>query len=183
MWEAFAARAKECGIPVRLNHRVAALKHANGRVESIVVRQNGHVFEHSLDAVISSMSLQDLILSLEPPAPPAVRAAARELRYRDLVLVALMTTQEEPFPDNWIYLHDPDTRAGRVQNFGAWSPDMVRPGTTCLGVEYFCFEGDEIWELPDGGGGELAKREPGRIGLVAPTGVVDGVKMRVPRAY
>ena len=62
--------------------------------------------------------------------------------YRDLVLVALMTTQEEPFPDNWIYLHDPETRAGRVQNFGAWSPDMVRPGTTCLGVEYFCGEHD-----------------------------------------
>jgi predicted dehydrogenase/protoporphyrinogen oxidase len=183
MWEAFAARAEEFGIPVRLNHRVAALKHANDRIESIVVRQNGHVFEHSLDAVISSMSLQDLILSLDPPAPPAVRAAASDLRYRDLVLVALMTTQEEPFPDNWIYLHDPDTRAGRVQNFGAWSPEMVRPGTTCLGVEYFCFQGDDIWEMNDEEAVRLATDELARVGLLDPAKVIDGVKVLVPKAY
>jgi protoporphyrinogen oxidase/predicted dehydrogenase len=183
MWEAFAARAEELGIPVRLNHRVAALKHANGRIESIVVRQNGRSFERSLDAVISSMSLQDLILSLDPPAPPAVRAAARDLRYRDLVLVALMTTQEEPFPDNWIYLHDPETRAGRVQNFGAWSPEMVRPGTTCLGVEYFCFQGDDIWEMNDAEAVRLATDELARVGLLDPAKVIDGVKVLVPKAY
>jgi protoporphyrinogen oxidase/predicted dehydrogenase len=183
MWEAFAARAEECGIPVRLNHRVAALTHANGRIESVVVRQNGHVFEHSLDAVISSMALQDLILSLDPPAPPAVRAAARDLRYRDLVLVALMTTQEEPFPDNWIYLHDPETRAGRVQNFGAWSAEMVRPGTTCLGVEYFCFQGDDIWEMNDEEAVRLATDELARVGLLDPAMVIDGVKVLVPKAY
>jgi protoporphyrinogen oxidase len=147
------------------------------------VRQNGHVFEHSLDAVISSMSLQDLILSLDPPAPPAVRAAASDLRYRDLVLVALMTTQEEPFPDNWIYLHDPDTRAGRVQNFGAWSPEMVRPGTTCLGVEYFCFQGDDIWEMNDEEAVRLATDELARVGLLDPEKVIDGVKVLVPKAY
>jgi protoporphyrinogen oxidase len=183
MWEAFAARAEEFGIPVRLNHRVAALKHANGRIESIVVRQNGSAFEHSLDAVISSMSLQDLILSLDPPAPPAVRAAASDLRYRDLVLVALMTTQEEPFPDNWIYLHDPETRAGRVQNFGAWSREMVRPGTTCLGVEYFCFQGDDIWEMNDAEAVRLATDELARVGLLDPEKVIDGVKVLVPKAY
>jgi protoporphyrinogen oxidase/predicted dehydrogenase len=183
MWEAFAERAEECGIPVRLNHRVAALKHAGGRIESVVVRQNGDVFEHSLDAVISSMALQDLIRSLDPPAPPAVRAAASDLRYRDLVLVALMTTQEEPFPDNWIYLHDPDTRAGRVQNFGAWSPEMVRPGTTCLGVEYFCFQGDDIWEMNDEEAVRLATDELARIGLLDPAKVIDGVKVLVPKAY
>ena len=83
------------------------------------------------------------------PPPTSVATAARRLRYRDLCLVALVSTQTEPFPDNWIYLHDPGTRAGRVQNFGAWSHEMVEPGTTCLGVEYFCFEGDEIWEMPE----------------------------------
>ena len=94
-----------------------------------------------------------------------------------------MTTEAEPFPDNWIYLHDPGTRAGRVQNFGAWSPDMVKPGTTCLGVEYFCFEGDDIWEMPDEDAVELATRRAGRIGLIDPAKVVDGVKVRVPKAY
>jgi protoporphyrinogen oxidase len=94
-----------------------------------------------------------------------------------------MTTEKEPFPDNWIYLHDPGIRAGRVQNFGAWSPDMVRPGKTCLGVEYFCFEGDDLWELPDEDAVALATDELSKIGLVDPADVIDGVKVRVPKAY
>ena len=97
--------------------------------------------------------------------------------------MALITNEAEPFPDNWIYLHDPGTRAGRVQNFGAWSADMVRPGPTCLGVEYFCFEGDEIWEMSDDEAVELATAELARIGLIDPAQVVDGVKVRVPKAY
>ena len=95
----------------------------------------------------------------------------------------MITTEAAPFPDNWIYLHDPKTRAGRVQNFGAWSEGMVQPGTTCLGVEYFCFEGDEIWEMDDASAVELAKHELARVGLIDPTKVIDGVKVRVPKAY
>src|SRR5204863_1981427 len=121
----------------------------------------------------------DLVLGLDPPAPDQVRSAASRLRYRGLCLVAVMTEGQEPFPDNWIYLHDPGIRAGRVQNFGAWSPDMVRPGTTCLGVEYFCFEGDEIWEMSDEDAVRLATHELARIGLADPKDVVDGVKVRV----
>jgi protoporphyrinogen oxidase/predicted dehydrogenase len=183
MWEAFAERNEQAGIPVRLNHRCVSVKHSDGVVRSVVTRQNGDLFEHTVDSVISSIPLSELVLSLDPPAPPAVQAAARDLRYRDLVLVALMYAEEEPFPDNWIYLHDPETRAGRVQNYGAWSPDMVRPGTTCLGVEYFCFRGDEIWEMSDEQAVELATRELANIGLIDPGKVVDGVKVLVPKAY
>jgi protoporphyrinogen oxidase len=159
------------------------VKHSDNRVRSIVTQQNGDSFEYPVDSVISSIALKDLVLSLDPPAPPDVRAAAQDLRYRDLVLVALMTTEEEPFPDNWIYLHDPQIRAGRVQNYGAWSPDMVRPGTTCLGVEYFCFHGDDIWEMSDKQAMELAKDELARIDLIDPSKVIDGVKVLVPKAY
>jgi protoporphyrinogen oxidase len=183
MWEAFADRADELGIQVELNQRCVAVKHSDGRVESVSTRQNGDVFEHAVDSVISSIPLSDLVLSLDPPAPRAVQAAARDLSYRDLVLVALMTTEDEPFPDNWIYLHDPETRAGRVQNYGAWSADMVKAGTTCLGVEYFCFQGDEIWEMSDEKAVELATKELSRIGLIDASKVVDGVKVLVPRAY
>jgi predicted dehydrogenase/protoporphyrinogen oxidase len=183
MWEAFAARNEEAGIGIHLNQRCVSLKHTDGRVRSVVLRQNGDVAEHAVDSVISSIPLSELVLNLDPPAPPAVQSAARELRYRDLVLVALMTTEEEPFPDNWIYLHDPETRAGRVQNYGAWSEDMVKPGTTCLGVEYFCFQGDDIWEMSDEQAVELATQELARIGLIDPSKVVDGVKVLVPRAY
>ena len=109
--------------------------------------------------------------------------AARRLRYRDLCLVALILDEQEPFPDNWVYIHDPGTRAGRVQNFGAWSESLVVPGTTCLGVEYFCFEGDEIWEMPHEEAVALATEELARIGLIDPAHVVDGVKIRVPKAY
>ena len=183
MWESFAAASEEDGVPVHLNQRCTALKHSEGRIESVVMRSNGDTTEHVVDSVVSSIPLSQLILNLDPPAPEEVRAAARRLRYRDLILVALMTEEAHPFPDNWIYLHDPGTRAGRVQNYGAWSEAMVRPGTTCLGVEYFCFEGDEIWEMPSDEMVALAKSELARIGLIDPDRVVDGVKVLVPKAY
>lgn len=183
MWEAFAESVERRNIPVRLNHRCVAIKHRDDHVESIVVRSNSHVTEHPVEGVVSSIPLSELVFSLDPPAPPEIIEAAGKLRYRDFCLVALMTTEEEPFPDNWIYIHDPGTRAGRVQNFGAWSDGMVRPGTTCLGVEYFCFEEDDIWSMPDTEAVELAKNELARIGLLDPDKVIDGVKVRVPKAY
>jgi protoporphyrinogen oxidase/predicted dehydrogenase len=183
MWEAFAADAEAKSIPVYLKQRCEAIKHSDNRVTSVVVRQNGDTDEHSVDSVVSSIPLSELILNLDPPAPPHVQSAARALRYRDLVLVALMTSEPEPFPDNWIYLHDPGTRAGRVQNYGVWSEGMVQPGMTCLGVEYFCFEGDEIWNMTDKQAVDLAKGELARVGLIDPSKVTDGVKVLVPKAY
>ena len=183
MWEAFRDRVEELGVPVELNRRCIEIGHADGRVDRVRVRSNGDVHDVAVDGVLSSIPLSELVLSLDPAPPDAVVAAARRLRYRELVLVALVIDEEEPFPDNWIYLHDPDTRAGRVQNFGAWSPSMVVPGTTCLGVEYFCFEGDEIWNMPDEQAVEMAKNELARIGLIHAEHVVDGVTVRVPRAY
>jgi protoporphyrinogen oxidase len=183
MWEAFRDAVEDRGIPVLLNHRCVGINHAGGRVDSIVVRTNGTVREHPVDAVLSSIALPELVESLNPPAPVSVRDAAATLRYRGLCLVALMTREEQPFPDNWIYLHDPRTRAGRVQNFGAWSGAMVRGGTSCLGVEYFCFEGDEIWDMSDERAVELAKHDLAAIGLLDAAQVFNGVKVRVPKAY
>jgi protoporphyrinogen oxidase len=183
MWEAFQQRVEELGIPVELKQRCVEIHHGDGHVNWIRVRSNGDVRDVAVEAVLSSIPLSELVLSLHPEPPPEVVAAARRLRYRELVLVALVTDEEEPFPDNWIYLHDPGTRAGRVQNFGSWSPSMVVPGTTCLGVEYFCFEGDDIWNMPDEQAVEMAKTELAKIGLIDPDRVIEGVKVRVPRAY
>jgi predicted dehydrogenase/protoporphyrinogen oxidase len=183
MWEAFAQRVEEHGVSLRDNSRCVSIRHAERHVESIMVQSNGDTEEHAVDAIISSLPLRDLIMSLDPPAPSTVQAAAAKLRYRDLVVVGLITSEKEPFPDNWIYLHDPSIRAGRVQNFGAWSPAMVRPGTTCLGVEYFCFEGDEIWEMNDVEAVELATRELESINLIDASCIVDGIKVLVPKAY
>jgi protoporphyrinogen oxidase len=183
MWEAFRDHVEERDIPVRLNHRCVAVRHAAGKVESVVVRNEGEEREYAVDAVLSSIPLPELVESLDPPAPAEVRAAARRLRYRNLCLVALMTNEAEPFPDNWIYLHDPRARAGRVQNFGAWSRSMVPQGKTCLGVEYFCFEGDEIWEMTDQEAVRMATEELQTLGLLDASQVFNGVKVRVPAAY
>jgi protoporphyrinogen oxidase len=183
MWEAFTESVEARGIPVLLNHRCVGIKHSSGSVESVVIQSNGTQHERAVDAVLSSIALPELVECLDPPAPAPVREAAARLRYRCLCLVALMTREEEPFPDNWIYLHDPRTQAGRVQNFGAWSADMVRDGTACLGVEYFCFEGDEIWQVSDERAIEMASNDLERIGLIDASQVFNGVKVRVPKAY
>ena len=155
MWEKLAADVEARGVPVKLNQRCVSIKHDGGRVESIVIRTNGSGHELPVDSVLSTIALRDLVFALDPAPPEEVLDAARKLRYRDFCVVALMTTQEQPFPDNWIYIHDPGTRAGRVQNFGAWSEGMVPEGRNCLGVEYFCFE-DEIWQLSNEEAVELA---------------------------
>jgi len=183
MWEAFRANVEDAGVDVRLNQRCLSLSHAAGRVERINVKTNGSTTDFAVDGVISSIALSDLVESLDPPPPDDILAAARRLRYRDLCLVALVIDEEQPFPDNWVYIHDPGTRAGRVQNFGAWSESLVVPGTTCLGVEYFCFEGDDIWEMPHEQAVALATEELASIGLIDADRVVDGVKIRVPKAY
>ncbi len=184
MWEAFKERVEARDVPVQLNRRVVAVTHDGARVESVVVRtEDGDELEFPVDGVVSSIPLAELVLSLEPACPVEVAEAARRLRYRDLCLVALIMEDEDLFPDNWIYIHDPGTRAARVQNFGAWSPDLVVPGTSCLGVEYFCFEGDEIWEMPPEDAVALAADELAHIGLIDRGRVLDGVKVRVPKAY
>jgi protoporphyrinogen oxidase len=183
MWEEFQRCVEQQGIPVLLNHRCVGIGHAGGRVESVVVRRNGDESDHRVNGVLSSITLPELIGALDPPAPAEVRAAANGLRYRGLCVVALMLRDAEPFPDNWIYLHDPSVRAGRVQNFGAWSRDMVREGTSCLGVEYFCFEQDEIWNMSDEPAVRLAATDLERLGLIDASKILNGVKVRVPNAY
>jgi protoporphyrinogen oxidase len=184
MWEVLQERlAERHGINVELNHRVTKIYHENMRVYAIDVESEGETETYAVDGVLSSLALRDLVGALDPAPPKAVLEAAEKLRYRDFCLVALMSSEEQPFPDNWIYIHDPGTRAGRVQNFGAWSPDMVMPGTTCLGVEYFCFQGDDIWEMSDEDAIAMATREMGQIGLIDPAKVIGGAKVRVPKAY
>jgi len=183
MWEAFRDVAEAHDVPVLLGHRSRTLRHDGRRVTSIVVDADGSSKEYQVDSVLSSIALPDLVLSLDPAPPEAVAEAARRLRYRDLCLVALMTDEPAPFDDNWVYIHDPGVLAGRVQNFGAWSEDMVRPGTTCLGVEYFCFQDDPIWRMSEDEAAELATRELAQIGLLDPGSVIGSHRVRVPRAY
>ena len=130
------------------------------------------------------MPVSELVQRMDPPAPPAVVAAARRLRYRDLIGVGLIVNRPHLFPDNWIYVHDPEVRVGRIQNFKSWSPDMVPdPRKSSLGLEYFCTEGDDLWRAADQDLIELAKRELERIGLAKAVEIEDGCVFRVAKAY
>jgi protoporphyrinogen oxidase len=129
------------------------------------------------------MPLPALVRAMDPPPPPEVLAAADGLRYRDFLTVALVVPQAASFPDNWIYVHTPGVRVGRVQNFGSWSPYLVKEGRTCLGLEYFVNEGDELWRMSDADLVRMAAGELAELGLVPADEVERGYAIRVPKAY
>jgi protoporphyrinogen oxidase len=184
MWEAVAAHAIEGDVPVVLGTAVVTLHHQHSRLTSIEVSRNGKVEQLPCSGVISTMPLRELIQALSPPAPEAVQTAANRLNYRDFLTVALIIDAESLFPDNWIYIHDPGVRVGRIQNFKNWSPEMVPDRSkTCLGLEYFCFEHDELWAMQDTDLIALASQELATLGLLNGARVVDGVVVRVPKAY
>ena len=131
--------------------------------------------------VVSSAPVRELVPRIKPV--PISLLHARALRYRDFLTVALMVRKAELFDDNWIYIHDPSVKVGRVQNYRSWSPEMVPAGMSCLGLEYFCFEGDNLWDASDSDLIALAKKEVAQIGLIAAADVVDACVVRQPKAY
>jgi protoporphyrinogen oxidase len=134
--------------------------------------------------VIATMPLRSLVRALAPPVPPAVRQAADGLAYRDFLVVALILDKQDLFPDNWIYIHTPGVKVGRIQNFNNWSAAMVpEPGRTCLGMEYFCFKGDGLWESTDAELIRQASSELEQLGLARASDVEDGAVIRMPKAY
>jgi protoporphyrinogen oxidase len=134
--------------------------------------------------VISSLPLRTLVAVSRPLPPAEVVAAAQGLRYRDFLTVAVVVDGEDAFPDNWIYIHEPGVRVGRIQNYRSWSPWMVPDeDKACLGLEYFCFEGDELWSMDDDDLVALARRELEQLGLVPAGKVERGYVVRVPKAY
>lgn len=132
--------------------------------------------------VVSSAPLRELVERITPT--PISLLHARALRYRDFLTVALMVRKDELFPDNWIYIHDPSVKVGRIQNFKSWSPEMVPdPGMACYGLEYFCFEGDGLWSASDADLIARGKREMEQLGLLRASDVVDACVVRQAKAY
>ncbi len=184
MWEKFHEEVERLGGRVDLNSSVRRLIHEHGSIRAVEVESGGRVEQVPTAAVLSSMPLRELVFAMSPPAPAEVRAAATNLKYRDFITVALIVDAPDLFPDNWIYIHDGRVQVGRVQNFKNWSPDMVPdPRMSCLGLEYFCFEGDGLWTMADKDLIDLGCREMALIGLLDPSKVVDGTVVRMPKAY
>ena len=184
MWNAMKDQVEKRGGAVRMKTEVVKIYRQGNRVHSVVISSNRHKQTIRGTDFISSMPVTELIKKLDPPPPAAVLRAAEKLQYRDFLTVGLIVNKPHLFPDNWIYIHDPKVKVGRIQNFKNWSPDMVPdPRKTSLGMEYFCTEGDELWSLPDGDLIELGKREVDRIGLASYADIEDGCVLRRPKAY
>ena len=184
MWRSVAEEIRKLDGSVRLDSEVIELRRSGRRVESVVVSTDGVEEVVAAAHVLSSMPVRALIERLSPPAPPPVVEAARRLAYRDFLTVCLIVDAPALFPDNWIYVHAPEVKVGRIQNFKNWSPDMVPdPGKTSLGLEYFCHEGDALWRMSDAELIRLGTEELERIGLIRGASVLDGCVFRVPKAY
>jgi protoporphyrinogen oxidase len=184
MWEAARDRVRERGNQVLMQHRVTAIEHAAGRVTAVRATTLEGEVRIAADHIISTMPVRSLVQAFDPPVPDAIRAAAERLRYRDFLVVALILDHEDLFPDNWIYIHTPGVKVGRIQNFNNWSKAMVpEPGRTCLGLEYFCFAGDDLWNSSDEQLIALATRELAELGLGGGARIVDGTVVRMPKAY
>ena len=184
MWELTRDRVEALGGRVLLQHRVVGLDVADGRVTAARLQTPGGEVRIEGEHFISTMPVRSLVRALGGAVPPPVRAAAEALRYRDFILVALMLDRDRLFADNWIYVHSPGVKVGRIQNFGNWSPAMVPfPGKSCLGLEYFCFRGDGLWESDDADLVALAASELSTLGLAGGGVVEDGTVVRMPKAY
>ena len=184
MWERCTELVVAKGCDVVMNTRVVGIRHEGGKAVSVVAEdRDGNRSEHPCDHVISSMPISQLLKAMDPPASGSAFKAADDLRYRDFLTVALVVPERYSFPDNWIYVHSRDVQVGRIQNFGSWSPYLVKEGRTCLGLEFFVFEGDETWTKPDEELIEQGKRELAILDLVDPSKVEAGYVVRMPKAY
>jgi protoporphyrinogen oxidase len=186
MWESCAAKAQAMGAHLLMGRTVyRCVYDSKQRTWEILYRSSDRTSGTvKADNVISSTDIRHLINSLKPKPPERVMAAANALNYRDFLTVVLILKDRNTFSDNWIYIHDPSVKVGRVQNYKSWSPEMVPdPAYCCYGLEYFCFEGDGLWTSSDTELIELAKKELEKIGLAQQNDVIDGCVVRQRKAY
>ncbi len=185
LWERVAAIIGQRGHPVMLGKEIVSIQHDGNQVTGIVIRDtDGDTNLVRGTHYISTLPMRELVHAFDPPLPAYVRQAADGLKYRDFLTVALIVNQAEMFPDNWIYLHDTDIVAGRIQNFKNWSPDMVPDASkTCLGLEYFCFEGDGLWTSSDEDLVKLGGKDLMKLELCKSEEILGGAVVRQPKAY
>lgn len=184
MWEMVAESIQKDRSALKMKSDVERIYWQQGRVTALEIEHDGTREVVEGTDFISSMPMQELVRKMSPEPPAEVLAAADKLGYRDFLTVSLVVNKEKLFEDNWIYIHDPDVKVGRIQNFKNWSPHMVPDQSrTCLGLEYFCFEGDGLWNMDDKDLIALGTKELGMLQLVDPADVEDGSVVRMPKAY
>ena len=184
MWETVRDRVKAQGVDVAMHAEADRLLVEDGRVVAVEANTPDGRRTFPGTEFISTMPIRELVHAISPAPPPKILEAANKLKYRDFLTVALVVDDPDLFPDNWIYIHDPEVRVGRIQNFKNWSPHMVPDASkTCLGLEYFCNEGDDLWAMDDAALVALGRTEVDRLGLAKASDVEDGAVVRMPKAY
>jgi protoporphyrinogen oxidase len=184
MWERCRDLVEAAGTKVITGTRVETIRHRDGLAYGVVAGSEGAQTEYPASAVVSSMPLSQLVRVFDPAVPPEVRKAADDLYYRDFLTVALVVPQETvSWDDNWIYIHDTSVKTMRIQNFGSWSPFLVKDGMNVLGLEYTVDEGDHSWTARDDDLIAEGARELGRLKLLDPAKVQGGYVVRMPKAY
>jgi protoporphyrinogen oxidase len=184
MWERTAELIEKQGGEVVLNTFVEKLERQGGRIVAAHVRDSTGIRRIVATQFVNTMDLRSLIQRIDPPPPNHVRTAAAKLRYRDFLIVAVILNSAAPFPDNWIYVHDGNVKVGRIQNFRAWSREMVpNAEQSLIGMEYFCNEGEELWEMRDEELGQLATQELAHLRLANASDKAGSFVIRQPKAY
>ncbi len=196
LWEEVARQVTEMGGEILTGCLVTRIAHSDSRITAVEARNDatGDARTFYGDIFFSTMPVKDLVGAMDPPAPSAIRQVSDQLVYRDFLTVGLLCNHLKirndhagaPYliKDNWIYIQEPDVRVGRLQIFNNWSPYMVSdPSKVWIGLEYFCFEGDELWRMSDDDLIRLGKAELSRIGIVDEAQVLDGTVLRMDKTY
>jgi protoporphyrinogen oxidase len=184
MWERCRDKVEEAGTKVIMKTPARTVKHENGKATTVISELDGVTTEYPADHVISSMPFPQLLRGMDPQPPAEVLEAADNLRFRDFLTVALVVPADKvPWDDNWIYIHDPGVTTMRIQNFGSWSPYLVKDGRNVLGLEYTVLEGDESWTASDEELIARGTRELQELGLIEPEDVEAGHVVRMPKGY
>jgi protoporphyrinogen oxidase len=185
MWEKTRDDLAQIGVKIHMGRQVQEIHHSGREVSFVRTKtMAGDIEDWFAEHFISSMPLRDCVLSMHPGISDAGQVAARGLQYRDFITVAILVKDRHLFPDNWIYVHDPDVHVGRIQNYNNWSLAMVPdPEVTCLGLEYFCTFGDTLWNFSDAELSELAKRELVQLKLAPKDKILDACVVRMLKAY
>ncbi|AMW05824.1 NAD(P)/FAD-dependent oxidoreductase [Gemmatimonas phototrophica] len=186
LWDACAEAIRTKGGVIRMGRTATGLSFDKTTSQWLVTHSgpDGSREVSTADHVICSAPLREIVNALTPPVSEGVNHAANSLGYRDFITVAVVLKDRQRFSDNWIYVHEPSVKVGRIQNFKSWSPEMIPdPALTCYGLEYFCFEGDGLWTSDDTTLVERAIAELEQLGLAQRVDVIEGVVVRQKKAY
>ena len=182
LWEEAAKKIKMKDGQIIMGSKVVNLQYLETNEWIVSYKKDNKIYEIIATHVISSMPIKDLMISLVPKASSI--KFANNLKYRDFISVALIINKKDIFDDNWIYIHDPNVFVGRIQNYKAWSEEMIPDNsTTCLGLEFFCNEGDDFWNKSNEQLLEISSKELEYLNLVDKNDIIDGCVVRQKKAY